>query len=187
MADKLKQITLIELVKRAVLSLLVNIHQASWISTRKIVIFCINAVGTSAVHEMQWGLAQCMCRTSQHFNIASSNFKSVVKSAYPNTKLSSLLVYTLDYLALKRPLLECGQWIWHFWMFVAHKKYFPVTFSGDGKRIDRSPADAFLEALDSLSRTRIDLLEEGINKAKHRLTLIMNQARTFYLQKKFLA
>jgi hypothetical protein len=53
---------------------------------------------------------------------------------------------------------------------------FAVTLSGDGKRNERSPADAFLEALDSLSRTRIDLLEKGIEKAKHRLTLIMNQA-----------
>lgn len=50
-----------------------------------------------------------------------------------------------------------------------------VSMSGDMKRSDRSPADAFLEALDGLSRSRIDLMEKGIEAAKHRLTLIMNQ------------
>ncbi len=52
-----------------------------------------------------------------------------------------------------------------------------VTSTGDVRKGERSPADAFLEALDSLSRSRIDLLEQGIDKAKHRLTLIMNQVR----------
>ena len=50
-----------------------------------------------------------------------------------------------------------------------------VSMAGDVKRSERSPADAFLEALDGLSRSRIDLMEKGIEGAKHRLTLIMNQ------------
>lgn len=40
-------------------------------------------------------------------------------------------------------------------------------------------ADTFLEALDGLSRSRIDILEHGIDRAKSRLSLIMRQVQTF--------
>ena len=56
-------------------------------------------------------------------------------------------------------------------------RFLAATSTGDVRKGERSPADAFLEALDSLSRSRIELLEQGIDKAKHRLTLIMNQVR----------
>jgi cell division control protein 45 len=50
---------------------------------------------------------------------------------------------------------------------------------GPSKKEVISSADNFLEALKSLSRSRIDVLEAGIERGKERLSLVMRQVQTF--------
>ena len=54
-----------------------------------------------------------------------------------------------------------------------------VTLTNQESNVVSDSTHNFLEALKSLSRGQIDVLEEGIEKAKERLGLIMRQVQTF--------
>ena len=47
------------------------------------------------------------------------------------------------------------------------------------KKQEAIPADSFLEALDSLSRSKIEVLEHGIEKAREQFKLVMKQVQNF--------